>query len=420
MKCLKNNEAIEPLDSLQIHYNDILANVSLHVKDIPPTSAEIILVYTIEAENEFGRAVGTAQLVFHAALHETSSKLVHRAARVTPLIPEIVAPGSTLIFTSEFDGFPEPEIKWIRNGKDIIENEDITIVTENRRSTITVRNMVRQKAGKYEIVAINEAGESRASGSVTISTDQTGDDLRAPKFKISLLPKSVLDNQVVIMETVIDSNPVSSFQWSFNSAPIQTTSTTRINSKDNHSILIVECITYENSGMYTCRGENVLGSITSSATVRVVDKETQLEETQGCISPRFIEKLKPIQLMDGELMRLACRVIGYPTPKIHWMHNKHAICEVKGVDLWQDGDGLTVLTISEVFPEDAGEYSCHATNKFGIARSKTNVIVEGILDFVYLFVWYAKSLYSVNTTHLYFICFLMFCYPWKFSFHVRF
>lgn len=381
VKWFKDGKPLEPSDDLQISHNDRNGEVLLTLTNL--TSTESILNYTVEAENEFGRAVGLAQIAIQAFVRETSPLLVNRAPRVTPLQPQILKPGATLIFTSQFEGFPRPDIKWLRNGKEIIQNDEVTIVTENNVSTIVVCNVVRQKGGKYEISATNEAGESRASASVTLSSDELDDDLKAPQFIKPLHPKCVLINEVVILEALVESKPISSFQWFYKCAPIPLTPTIRISSKENKSVLIIECIAFESSGIYTCRAENVLGSVTSTVSVKVVENENQLEEINEYISPRFIGKLKPVQLMDGDSLNLPCRIIGYPTPKIQWFHNKQAITEVKGIELLQDSEGLCVLTIPEVFPEDGGEYSCHATNKFGKARSKTHVIVEGILGLIH-------------------------------------
>lgn len=196
-------------------------------------------------------------------------------------------------------------------------------------------------------------------------------------------------NEVVILEAVIDSNPASSFQWFFNSTPIEHKPITRIHSAENKSVLVLENFTFENSGIYTCRAENVAGSVTSSATVTLVDNEAHLEEQKTYLSPRFVNKLKPVQVMDGEPLRLVCRVIGHPTPKVQWLHKKQPLSETRGISILQDSEGVCELQIPETFPEDAGVYTCRATNKLGKALTKADVIVEGI--FVCLCVYKAST-----------------------------
>lgn len=70
-------------------------------------------------------------------------------------------------------------------------------------------------------------------------------------------------------------------------------------------------------------------------------------------------------------------MIGKPIPKITWYHKNEPIKEAKDVTIYQDSEGVCKLAISEVFPEDAGEYTCHAINKVGEAVCAASLIVEG-------------------------------------------
>jgi len=71
------------------------------------------------------------------------------------------------------------------------------------------------------------------------------------------------------------------------------------------------------------------------------------------------------------------QVTGRPIPKITWFHKNEPIKEAKDVTIYQDSEGVCKLAISEVFPEDAGEYTCRAINKVGEAVCAASLIVEG-------------------------------------------
>lgn len=372
----KGENIVVPSETCQQFYNEETGDAALVIYEPMPNE---IATYTIKAVNNFGRAVGKAQLFVEADQPQPVEKPeILRSPRVTPLEAQIVQTGSTLVFKSTFTGTPVPEIKWLKNGKELIVDEDVTIVTQNNISIVTIRNMNRKRAGKYEIVAINKAGEARSSGSVVVSDSKDSDELIAPRFIQPLLPKTVLENDVVIMEATVESFPTSSFQWFVNSTAIKSSVEMRIVAKENKTILIIESFQKSHTGMYMCRAENVAGSVTSTASVKIVE-ETQLEEVSEFISPRFIEKLKPVQLMDGEQLMLTCRVIGNPTPKIQWFRNEQQLLETKGTTISQEVNGTCSLTITEVFPEDAGEYTCYATNKIGDAINKVSVSIEGIV-----------------------------------------
>lgn len=357
-------------------YDEDSGEVALVLTDVP-IELEQPIVYKVEAGNAFGKAISRAEVM--QVVEQPVVPRVLRAPRVTALKAQTVRTKSTLTIQSFYTGTPVPEIKWLKNGKELVPDDDVDITNENGTSTVIVSDVDRKRSGKYEIVATNEVGECRASGSVMVSDSVDEEELIAPYFVESLLPKTVLLDEVVIMETTVQSHPQSSFQWFFNSTPIAHSDTMRIHSQNNKSVLLIERFVVENDGVYTCRAENVAGSVTSSATVKIVDTEDQLEEINEYFSPRFIQKLKPAQLMDGEAMKLTCRVIGYPMPKVTWHHNKRVLTTNKGIVILQDSTGYCELNMPEVFVEDAGIYSCKAINKFGKATTKTNVAVEGII-----------------------------------------
>lgn len=341
---------------------------------------DLVSVYTVEAENDFGCAIGKAEIVLEDN-QAIAPKLLPKAPRVTPLKAQVVRNKSTLELISKYSGNPKPEIKWHKNGKEIVIDNDVTIETDDNVSKLTITNMDRKRAGKYEFIATNEAGESRASGSVMVSDDVTPEELKAPCFIEPIQPKTVLLNEVVILEAIVESYPKSSFQWFFNANPVKATADIRIHAEENKAVLIIENFAIENSGIYTCRAENVAGSVTSTASVRLVETDNQLEEIQEYLSPRFVKKLKPAQVMDGEPLQLTCRVIGHPTPKVQWLHNKEVLTETRGISILQEQDGICKLNLPEAYPENAGVYTCRAINKFGKAFTKANVTVEGIFNF---------------------------------------
>lgn len=389
----KGEQRIIPNETIQILYDEDTGDIALILTDAP---IEIIqpLVYEVEAENTFGRAITMAEIIQIVEQPEAVIPRLLRAPRVTSLKAQTIKNKSTLIISSSYSGISEPEIKWLKNGKEIVIDDEVTITNENGTSTLTVRNIDRKRAGKYEIVATNEVGESRASGSVMVSDDSAPEELIPPHFIESLKPRTVLTDEVVILETSVESYPESSFQWFINQTQIIQTETQRIHSQNNRSILYIDRFISENDGIYTCRAENVAGSVTSSATVKLVEAEDQLIERNEYLSPRFIQKLKPVQLMDGEPLKLTCRVIGNPTPKISWFHNKHVLMPNKGVVMVQDCNGFCELNLPEVFVEDAGIYSCKAINKFGKSTTKTNVVIEGINHFecLHFFTFFASSM----------------------------
>lgn len=371
-------EKILENESVQSFYDENTGNASLILFDLTTIENQPI-IYSVHTENEFGRAISKTEVIIEA--NEAIVQKTMKAPRVTSLIAKTIKYHDTLTLNSMFSGSPEPEIKWLKNGKpiDASEDDNVTINIENNVTHLIITDVDRKRTGKYEIVAVNEVGESRASCSIMISDDSMTEELLVPQFIETIKPKTVLANEIVILEAIVKSFPQSSFQWFFNSKPVEQTKSIRIHSIDNKSILIIDSFTYENDGLYTCRAENVAGSVTSSATIKLVETEKQLEEIHEYMSPRFIHKLKPLQLMDGDALKLTCHVIGNPIPKIQWLRDKTELTENRGTQIIQDSFGNCELKISEIFVEDAGIYVCKAINKFGKATTKAKIVIEGII-----------------------------------------
>lgn len=98
------------------------------------------------------------------------------------------------------------------------------------------------------------------------------------------------------------------------------------------------------------------------------------------IAPRFIEKLQPIHTPDGYTVQFECKVEGNPRPQIAWFRETAIIKPSQDFQMFFDDDNVATLIIREVFPEDAGKFTCVAKNAAGFTSSTTELIVESPLS----------------------------------------
>ncbi|KAH8272397.1 hypothetical protein KR018_008161, partial [Drosophila ironensis] len=371
VKWYRGIEEVIPNETVQMLYNEETGDVALEV--INPTPNEAV-VYSVQAQNQFGRAIGNANIMSRV---DEMPREILKAPTVTPLNAVVVPTGGTLFFEAKYDGIPRPEIRWMRNGREIVENDEICVETTETTTTIRVINMTRKRTGKYEIWAKNKVGEAKSSGSVVVSDQKPEQQIKPPRFVKPIEPKLFGEHEVALIEVVVDSEPLSSFQWFVHNEPLKSSNEVRIVSQANKSTLLIEDFQRKFAGPFTCRAENVGGSVTSTATVNLLETLPQ-EETVEFESPRFIEELgKTVEVMDGESLLLNCQVTGKPTPKVEWYHNEEKITENKETTILQDVQGICQLQISEVFPENQGHYKCVASNKIGKSVTKTVVNIQG-------------------------------------------
>uniref|UniRef100_A0A8P4KJ72 Myosin light chain kinase, smooth muscle n=1 Tax=Dicentrarchus labrax TaxID=13489 RepID=A0A8P4KJ72_DICLA len=97
----------------------------------------------------------------------------------------------------------------------------------------------------------------------------------------------------------------------------------------------------------------------------------------GGTAPEFVEKLSDVTVLDGQRLRLQCRLAG-ADPKgatVTWTLDGKTIKPSKFIILANEG-GLCSLTIGKALPEDEGQYKCRAENSAGKAECSCMVLVD--------------------------------------------
>ena len=95
------------------------------------------------------------------------------------------------------------------------------------------------------------------------------------------------------------------------------------------------------------------------------------------IPPNFTEPVKSVEAVDGQELRIPCKVTGTPMPQISWYHNgKNIDQDDEYVVTYNPDTGEVSLLIVEVFPEDEGEYVCVAHNPAGDAVTRATLVVS--------------------------------------------
>ncbi|KAJ8977330.1 hypothetical protein NQ317_018612 [Molorchus minor] len=94
--------------------------------------------------------------------------------------------------------------------------------------------------------------------------------------------------------------------------------------------------------------------------------------------PRIVDHLLSTFVNDGEPVTISCRIIGSDKFDVVWLHNNKEIKPSKDFQYTNEAN-IYKLIIAEIFPEDAGAYTCEAFNDAGESFSSCtlNVVVPG-------------------------------------------
>ncbi|XP_062851147.1 fibroblast growth factor receptor 3 isoform X1 [Trichomycterus rosablanca] len=148
--------------------------------------------------------------------------------------------------------------------------------------------------------------------------------------------------------------------------------------RPGHKALHINNISYEDSGMYSCRYEHS-NTLLSNYTIRVTDSlssgddEDYDEEPDDAgnddVPPYWIRQdqmdKKLLAVPAANTVKFRCAAGGNPTPTIHWLKNGK---EFKGE---QRMGGIKLrhlqwsLVMESAVPSDKGNYTCVVQNKYG-------------------------------------------------------
>ena len=232
LECIVNGN---PIPEIKWYRNDIEIKSKKGKTEIifEPTTGEAKLkileptpedetIYRVRAINKFGRAECRANLVISNSAIISKPEVLY-APKITRPLPAVVAQsGQPLILNAEFESDSQPDVKWFRNNIEITPSNDKIIKTFENVAELHIPNVKKKDAGKYEIRVQNTIGEARSSGSVSIKEKEDKiDEAKAPRFIQPIQPQIVAEGEVVIMETTVESYPTASFQWFYESRPIE-------------------------------------------------------------------------------------------------------------------------------------------------------------------------------------------------------
>nr|XP_055175129.1 hemicentin-1 isoform X2 [Nyctereutes procyonoides] len=292
--------------------------------------------YTCMAANVAGSSSMSTKLTVHVPPRIRSTD-VHYT----------VSENSQALLPCMADGIPTPAINWKKDN--VLLANLLGKYTIEPYGELILENVVLEDAGTYTCVANNAAGEDTHMVSLTVHV--------LPTF--TELPGDVSLNkgEQLRLSCKATGIPLPKLTWTFNNNIIPA----HFDSVNGHSELVIERVSKEDSGTYVCTAENSVGFVKAIGFVYV--KEPPV--FKGDYPSNWIEPL-------GGNAILNCEVKGDPAPTIQWSR--------KGMDIEinhrirQLVNGS--LAIYGTVNEDAGDYTCVATNDAGVVERSMSLTLQ--------------------------------------------
>lgn len=138
--------------------------------------------------------------------------------------------------------------------------------------------------------------------------------------------------------------------------------------KGMHSF-IIEIVTVHHAGVYECVAKNRAGESRFTMRLDVLAQE-------ALRPPTFVQKMSNSRALEGDTVRLECKVDASPPPQLFWKKDKDMLrIDPHRMSLYQDGSGRQCLLIERVMKTDAGWYTLSAINEAGMSTCNARLDV---------------------------------------------
>ncbi|XP_045626988.1 hemicentin-2 [Ursus americanus] len=261
--------------------------------------------------------------------------------------------------------FPSPTITWMKDGAPFEASNNIQLLPGTHG--LQILNAQKEDAGQYTCVVTNELGEAMKNYHVevlippSISKDDTLGEANVKEVKTKV-------NSTLTLECESWAVPPPTISWYKDGRPV--TPNQRLRILGEGRLLQIQPTQVSDSGRYLCVASNVAGEDDqdfsvliqvppmfqkvgdASAAFEVLSRE---EEARGGVTEYR-------EIVENNPAYLYCDTNAIPPPELTWYRDDQPLSAADGVSVLQGG---RVLQIPLVREEDAGRYSCKASNEVG-------------------------------------------------------
>lgn len=194
----------------------------------------------------------------------------------------------------------------------------------------------------------------------------------APNFTKPLESVEVTEGSAATLECKVTGTPEPSIAWFKDGESVADVKRYKTRFDGERATLKVTTTELDDEGEFKCVAENTFGSASCSSELLV---------NEANVKPAFEEKMKPVDVTEGEPAQFSVKVTGNPPPVVDWYKGKDRLEDEGRVEMVDDEDsGTYSLTIKDTLPEDAGTYKCIAENEEGQVSCKAALAVKEVVS----------------------------------------
>lgn len=352
----------------------------------------------------------------------------------------MVSVGKDATLSCQIVGNPIPVVSWEKDKLPVQSGGRFKTTEDGDLYRLTIYDLSLEDSGQYICRAKNTIGEAFAAVSIKVGQETTVTE-SAPYFIQKPSNIKVTLGEDAMFKCKVQGSPPLSVNWEKDGRYLRNKADAgrfQIESAGESNALTIQCAQLGDSGTYTCRAENLIGSASASAAL-VVEKhgssnpdsscgktasllshlQKRREEirktdvshatldstssqsysaveglssigyslcrdyeraaglTKGARNATFGALTRTCSVTEGKHAKLSCYVTGEPKPVIVWKKDNEVIVEGRRHVIYEDDQENFVLKILFCKQTDNGLYTCTASNLAGQTYSSVLVTVKG-------------------------------------------
>lgn len=308
--------------------------------------------YQCFAENQYGTATSNSVFV---------RKSTFNAFKDVPVNTLDVNEGDPFEMKCESPGgFPNPKLYWIRqNIYGGMENIKDPRITQNADGNVYFSNVTRDDKSDdfyYACTAVSIfRSEYKVGLRIILNVIQMGTSPSQNRIQTTLqyvTPKNTvaLRGKKIELYCIYGGTPLPQVIWSKDGKALNWDD--RVKQNNFGKSIIIQNVTFDDVGTYTCEASNGIGSAQSHS----IQLEVQSK-------PYFTVEPKVQNAAEGESVEFECEASGVPEPEIKWIFNGEPIEQTPSNA--RRSNEKNKIIIRDVKANDTGNYGCNATNPLG-------------------------------------------------------
>ncbi|XP_012495412.1 PREDICTED: hemicentin-1-like, partial [Propithecus coquereli] len=301
---------------------------------IPRAQVSDSATYTCHVTN----VAGTAEKSFHVEVYVPP---MIEDDLATPLNKQVVI-NHSLTLECKAAGNPPPNLTWLKDSVPVMTSDNIRIEAGGKKLEIMSAQEVDR--GQYICVATSVAGEKEIKYEVDVLVPPAIEGGDETSYFI------VMVNNLLELDCQVTGSPPPTIMWLKDGQLIDERDGFKI-LLNGHKLIIAQA-QVSDTGLYRCVATNTAGDHKKEFEVTVHVPPTI--KSSG-LPERAVVKYKPVTLQ--------CIASGIPDPSITWLKDDQPVNTAQG-NLKIQSSGR-VLQIAKALLEDAGRYTCVATNAAG-------------------------------------------------------